>query len=255
MTTSRPRRPSALGYGAVHGSLVGHVEIQHSQRQSFSPGQRLEGLAMFSVPPAQITHRREHVIASASESLRGGTTESCAGSCNEHAFRHRLSPVDQSKVRKRDRTHRIIGAAPRGVKSLLRRYSTREFGNSRRTGVAAALRDGHVSQDVDQLAARRAWRASAARDPSGPSCTASPVPKYHLVRRLSSKRRMRKHVVVFLHVERHQPAERRDAVERVEEEPGGIPNSRWTGMHNLLPCGTPSNSTRHTCIFMRSGGS
>jgi hypothetical protein len=44
-------------------------------------------------------------------------------------------------------------------------------------GHAAALRDGHVSQDVDRLAATRARRAAAARDLRSVG-TASPVPKY-----------------------------------------------------------------------------
>ena len=44
-------------------------------------------------------------------------------------------------------------------------------------GHAAALSDGHVSQDADRLASTRAWRAAAARDLRSAG-TASPVPKY-----------------------------------------------------------------------------
>jgi hypothetical protein len=40
-----------------------------------------------------------------------------------------------------------------------------------------------------------------------------------LVRRLSAKRRTRKHPVVFIDVERHQSTNSGDAVQRVEEEP------------------------------------
>jgi hypothetical protein len=42
---------------------------------------------------------------------------------------------------------------------------------------AAALSDGHVSQDMDRLAATRARRAAAARDLRSAG-TVSPVPKY-----------------------------------------------------------------------------
>jgi hypothetical protein len=60
--------------------------------------------------------------------------------------------------------------------------------------------DGHVSQAADRLAATRVRRAAAARAVKSAG-TASPMPKY-LVWRLSSKRRMWKHVVVFVDVER-----------------------------------------------------
>src|SRR6266849_10683724 len=43
--------------------------------------------------------------------------------------------------------------------------------------------------------------------------------KVHLVRRLSAKRRMRQHAVVFVDVERDQSTHGGDAVKRVEEEP------------------------------------
>jgi hypothetical protein len=63
--------------------------------------------------------------------------------------------------------------------SLGDRLEAREFAiatavSSR--GHAAALSDGHVSQDADRLASTRARRAAAARDVSSPG-TASPVPK------------------------------------------------------------------------------
>jgi hypothetical protein len=70
-------------------------------------------------------------------------------------------------------------------------------------GHAAALSDGHVSQDADRFASTRACRFI----------------KVHLVRRLSSKRRMRKHAVVFVDVERHESTDSADAVEGVENEP------------------------------------
>ena len=44
-------------------------------------------------------------------------------------------------------------------------------------GHAAALRDGHLSQDANRLASARARRAAAARDLRSVG-TASPVPKY-----------------------------------------------------------------------------
>src|SRR4029450_13622930 len=48
--------------------------------------------------------------------------------------------------------------------------------------------------------------------------TASPVPKY-IFRRLSAKRRMEKHAIVFVDIERYESADGRDAVQRVKEEP------------------------------------
>ena len=65
---------------------------------------------------------------------------------------------------------------------------------------AAASIDGHVPQAADRLASTRARRAAAARDVKSAG-NRSPVPKVHLVRRLSAKRRMRKHSVVFVDVE------------------------------------------------------
>jgi hypothetical protein len=80
------------------------------------------------------------------------------------------------------------------------------------------LSDGHVSQHADRLASTRAWPAAAVRDLRSAG-TASPVPKYISSGVCPRNARMRKHVVVFVNVERHQPADRRDAIERVEEEP------------------------------------
>ena len=83
-------------------------------------------------------------------------------------------------------------------------------------GHAAALSDGHVSQTPI------GWppRVRGARRPRDirSAGTASRCRKVRLVRCLSSKRRMRKHVVVFVDVERHQPPDGRDAIERMEEE-------------------------------------
>lgn len=56
------------------------------------------------------------------------------------------------------------------------------------------------------------WRP---RVTSGPSVR----PTLHLVRRLCQKRRMRKDAVMFVDVERHQPADGRDAIKRVDEKP------------------------------------
>jgi hypothetical protein len=60
-----------------------------------------------------------------------------------------------------------------------RRTSARDPWSERRSaarGHAAAVSDGHVSQDADRLASTRAWRAAAARDVRSAG-TASPVPK------------------------------------------------------------------------------
>jgi hypothetical protein len=46
-----------------------------------------------------------------------------------------------------------------------------------------------------------------------------PRPEAHLVRCLSTERRMRQHAVVFVDVARHQPTDGRDAMEPVEDEP------------------------------------
>ena len=70
-------------------------------------------------------------------------------------------------------------------------------------GQAAASTDGHVAHDAERLTSTRAWRAAAARDAKAAGI-ASPVPKVHLVRRLSAKRRVRQHAIVLVDVERHQ---------------------------------------------------
>ena len=46
-----------------------------------------------------------------------------------------------------------------------------------------------------------------------------PGAEVHLVGRLSVKRRMRKHAIVLIDVERDQSTHRGDTVERVKEEP------------------------------------
>ena len=72
-------------------------------------------------------------------------------------------------------------------------------------GHAAAVRDRHVSQDADRLASARARRAAAAREHQVCRHRIAGA-EVHLVRRLSSKRRMRKHVVVFARGRRTPPA-------------------------------------------------
>jgi hypothetical protein len=62
----------------------------------------------------------------------------------------------------------------------LNSVEAQEFAIARAVGFpdhAAALIDGHVVQDADRLASRRARRAASARDVSSPG-TASPLPKY-----------------------------------------------------------------------------
>jgi hypothetical protein len=83
---------------------------------------------------------------------------------------------------------------------------------------AAAAMDGHFPQAADRLASTPARRAVAARAARSAG-TASPVPKYISSGVCPRKRRMRKHAVVLVDVERHQPADGGDAVERVEEQP------------------------------------
>jgi hypothetical protein len=73
-------------------------------------------------------------------------------------------------------------------------------------------------QDADRFTFMRARRAVAARD-AGSAGTAAPRADVHFVRRLTAKRGVRQHVVVFVDVKRHQSPDRRGAVERVEEEP------------------------------------
>jgi len=77
---------------------------------------------------------------------------------------------------------------------------------------------GRFSDDADRFASIRVRRAAAARDVRAAG-TASPVPKMHLVGRLSAKRRVRKHAVEFVDVERRELSDGGDAVQRVEEEP------------------------------------
>ena len=70
----------------------------------------------------------------------------------------------------------------------------------RNDGHAAASTDGHVAHDADRFASTRARRAAAARDVRSARYRV-PCAEVHLVRRLSAKRRMRKHTVVFVEVE------------------------------------------------------
>jgi hypothetical protein len=79
---------------------------------------------------------------------------------------------------------------------------------------AAAFRDGHAWQERDRLAsnacAARGGRTCHQVSRHGVACA-----EVHLVRRLSSERRVWKHVVVFVDLERHQSANGRDALKRV----------------------------------------
>ena len=89
-------------------------------------------------------------------------------------------------------------------------------GNSRPQ--AAALKDGHVVQNADRLAATRARRAAAVRDVNSPG-TASPIPKYISSGVCPRNAEWGSTVLYSWTLECHQPTDGRDTIERVEEQP------------------------------------
>jgi hypothetical protein len=77
---------------------------------------------------------------------------------------------------------------------------------------AAASVDGHVPHAADRFASTRS-RPRDARAPREVCWNRFPCAEICLVRRLSPKRRMRKHPVVFLDIERDESPDCRDAAQ------------------------------------------
>jgi hypothetical protein len=115
-----------------------------------------------------------------------------------------------------------VNAVPNGARPSCPLFAQTFTGNSRRhpvgTGTVQTAPVPDPTKLIEPAVRMIPGRFSRACDLRSAG-TASPVPKIHLVGRLSSKRRMWKHVVVFVDVERHQPADGRDALERMEEQP------------------------------------